>query len=149
MERVVADSNVLVKWFIPEEYSEYAKLMRDNHLLGRIEVVAPIYALLEIYNALTKYYIRKILDREKLSKIIHLLHESRINFINIERTILDKALKYSLENHVTIYDAYYIVLAYELKTITYTADEKLLKNLKNKEPRLKHIKDYRYEDKYK
>ena len=143
MERVVVDSNVLVKWFILEDYSEYARLLRNDHLLGCVEAVTPRYALLEFYNALRKYYARGILDREKLAKIVDLFHEVKVTLVDIKRDVLDEALKYSLENHVTVYDAYYIVLAYKLDTLVYTADEKLLKRLEDREPRLKHLKEYR------
>ncbi len=143
MERVVVDSNVLVKWFIPEEYSDYAKLIRNDHLLGCIEVVAPRYALLEFYNALRKYCTRKVIDKEKLTRILDLFHEVKVAFIGVERSILDEALTYSLENHITVYDAYYIVLAYKLNTQVYTADEKLLKRIRDKEPRIKHLKEYK------
>ena len=46
-------------------------------------------------------------------------------------------------NHVTVYDSYYIILAHNLNTELYTADEKLLSKLSNIEFRLKHIKEYR------
>ncbi len=143
MERVIVDSNVVVKWFIPEEYSEYARHLRNDHLLGCIEAVAPRYALLELYSAFRKYYAKRILDLGKLARIVDLLHEARIVLIDIERKTLDDALKYSLENHITVYDAYYIVLAHRLNTLIYTADEKLLKRLINKEPRIKHLKEYK------
>ncbi len=137
MERVVVDSNVLVKWFIPEDYSEYARLLRNDHLLGCVEAVAPTYALLEFYNTLRKYYAKGILDKEKVYKIVGLLHEAKITLVDIERDTLDQALEYSLQNHITVYDAYYIVLAHNLDTVVYTADEKLLKRLGKREPRLK------------
>ena len=143
MERVVVDSNVVVKWFIPEEYSEYAALLRNDHLLGCVEASAPHHALLEVYNALRKYYAKGVLDEEKLARIVDLLHEARIVFTSIEREALDEALRYSIENHITVYDAYYIVLAHKLDTLVYTADEKLLKRLAGREPRVKHLKEYR------
>ncbi len=142
MGRVVADSNVIIKWFIIEDYSEYAKMLRNDHLMGHVEVVLPIYALLEIYNTLRKYLIRGFIREEELYKIIELLHEVRIHFMEITRDLLDEALSYSIKNHVTVYDAYYIVLAHKLNTVFYTADEKLLKRLEGKEPRVRHIKEY-------
>ena len=143
MERVVADSNVLVKWFIPEKYSEYAKLLRNDHLLGYVEVVAPKHALLEFYNALRKYYARGILDEEKVYKIARLLHEAQVVFVDIEEELLSKALSYSIKNHVTVYDAYYIVLAENIDTIVYTADEKLLERLRKSGERIRHIREYK------
>ena len=143
MERVVVDSNVLVKWFVPEEYSGYARLLRNDHLLGCVEAVAPRYALLEFYNALRKYHALGVIDEGKLFRIAGLLHEARVTFVDIERSLLDEALAYSLRNQVTVYDAYYIVLASKLDTVAYTADEKLLRKLEGREPRLKHLKEYK------
>lgn len=142
MKRVVVDANVIVKWFIPEDFSDEAKLLRNDHLMGYVEATSPTYALLEIYNALRKYLIRGFINEEELRKIIDLLHKSEIKFVEIDREILDKAINYSIENHVTVYDAYYITLAHKLNTTVYTADEKLLKRLEKKEPRIKHIKEY-------
>lgn len=44
---------------------------------------------------------------------------------------------------MTLYDAYYVVLARGLQALFYTADEKLLERLGSREPRARHIKDYR------
>ncbi len=142
MRKVIIDSNVIVKWFIPEDYSEQAKLLRNDHLMGYVEATAPIYALLEVYSALRKYLIRGVINEKELNKITDLLYEVGIRFIGITKELLDKAIRYSIEKHVTIYDAYYIVLAYELDTVVYTADEKLLRRLSGDEPKVKHIKKY-------
>ncbi len=53
--RVVVDSNVLIKWFISEKYSDCAKKIRDDHIRGYVNVVVPAYALLEFSNTLRKY----------------------------------------------------------------------------------------------
>ena len=143
MERVVIDSNVVVKWFIPEEHSERARHLRNDHLLGCVEATAPQYAILEVYNALRKYHARGLLDKVTLAKIIDLLHKTRISLVNLENKTLDEALEYSLANHVTVHDAYYIVLARSLGTLFYTADDKLLERLGAKEPLIRHLKHYR------
>jgi len=143
LERVVVDSNVLIKWFVPEDYSVHARLLRNDHLLGCVEAVAPKYALLEFYNALRKYHALGVIGKDKLYRIAGFLHEARITFADIERSLLDEALAYSLRGQVTVYDAYYIVLARKLDTIVYTADEKLLRRLEGREQRLKHLKEYK------
>ncbi|OYT44555.1 MAG: VapC toxin family PIN domain ribonuclease [Desulfurococcales archaeon ex4484_42] len=111
--------------------------------MGRIEVAAPKYALLEFCNALRKYVIRAIMNEEDALKALNLLLEASITLIDIDKESLINALKYSLMNHVTVYDSYYIILAHNLNTELYTADEKLLSKLSNIEFRLKHIKEYR------
>ena len=32
MEHVVVDASVLVKWFVEEDYTDKALLLRDNHI---------------------------------------------------------------------------------------------------------------------
>jgi len=142
LEKIVADSNVIVKWFILEDYSDQAKLLRNDHLMGYVEVVSPTYALIEIYNTLRKYMVKGLIGEKELYKIIDLLYDVKISFTEITRELLDKALDYSVKNSITVYDAYYIVLAYRLNTVVYTADEKLLRNLRGREHRIKHIKEY-------
>ena len=43
MERkeVVVDASVVVKWFVGEEYSREARLLRDAYASGLIDVAAP------------------------------------------------------------------------------------------------------------
>ena len=47
MERVVTDTNILVKWFIKEEYTEKELLIRGDHIAVYIRIMAPEYAPLE------------------------------------------------------------------------------------------------------
>ncbi|NPA05285.1 MAG: type II toxin-antitoxin system VapC family toxin [Crenarchaeota archaeon] len=143
MERVVVDANVLVKWFVPEDYSEYAVLLRNDHLLGCVEAVAPVYAVLEFGNTVRKYYSLGVVDGEKASKIMRLFWEVRVSLKPIEEGLVWEALRYSMENHVTLYDAYYIVLAHSLNAPMYTADEKLLRRLSGVEDSVLHIREYR------
>jgi len=128
-KEVVADSNVIVKWFIDEEYSIHARMLRDDHLLGRITVVSPKYALLEILNALRKYRARGLLREDHIREIYRLIPELEIDFRAINEEIALKALVYALENSITVYDAYFILLAQSLDTLFYTADDKLLKKI--------------------
>ena len=51
---------------------------------------------------------------------------------------MDEALRYGVENQVTVYDAYYIILARKHDTLLYTADEKILRKLGGGEPRIRH-----------
>ncbi len=142
MNRVVVDSNILVKWFIPEKYSDEACVLRNDVVYGRIKAVVPIYALLEFCNTIRKYVLLKILDGVTAQKIYDLLMSIDLELVSIDRDLVKDALRYSLEKHVTVYDAYYVVLAYKYDCTMYTADEKLLNKLSNVEKRVKHIRDY-------
>ncbi len=143
MSEVVVDSNILVKWFIPEDYHEEAKALLKDHLHGNVIVVVPRYALLEFANALRKYVIKKIIGMNEILTIYRLLVESAPRFVEEKEGLVNKALDYSIRRGVTIYDAYYIVIAQELNTLVYTADEKLLRQLEGKEQLVRHISEYR------
>ena len=136
------DSNIIVKWFIPEKYSQEAILLRDDYLYGRIRVIAPIYALLEYANTLRKYVARKILAKDHAVEAYNLLVEVEIEYEDITSEDTRQALLYSLTNNTTVYDAYYVILAKKYNTVMYTADEKLLATLSNKESRIRHIEEY-------
>ena len=139
---IIADSNIIVKWFIPEEYSEYAVVLRDDHLYGRVNVIAPVYAILEFTNSMRKYVIQGILDKDNAIKALEYLGKASVTYVDIEFDLVREALKYAIENHVTAYDSYYIVLARKHNTVVYTADVKLLDRLKGRESHIKHIIEY-------
>ncbi len=143
MSKVVVDSNVLVKWFVPEDYHEEAKILLQDHLYGDVTVVAPRYALLEFTNTLRKYVIRKLIDVSKIRNIYELLIESAPQFIEEREELVRQAMDYSIQKGVTVYDAYYIITSHELNTVMYTADERLLRQLEGKEQVVKHIREYR------
>ncbi len=147
MMKVVVDSNVMVKWFVEEEFTECAERLRDDHLRGAIDIHAPAYAIIEFSNALRKYVQRGIVTQENAEKALKLLTNFDIAFkvLNPERDkeLIRGVLRYSMKNHVTAYDVYYIMLACDLGTTFYTADEKLLRKLSDiKEERVKHVCDY-------
>ncbi len=140
--RIVVDSSVMVKWFIPETYSEEALKLLEDHLHSYTEIVIPSFAFLEFCNAMRKYFIRGIVSKQRAAEAYSLLNEIELHSISITRDMVKKALEYALETHVTLYDAYYIVLAKNLKTVFYTADEKLLSRLSSFEPLVRHVADY-------
>ncbi len=142
-KRVVVDSNILVKWFIPEDYHEEAKALLEDHLYGRVEVVIPRYAVLEFANVLRKYRIRGIIGEREMREAFDLLVESAPVMMEENEELVRKALDYSLEMSLTVFDAYYVVLARELEAILYTADDKVVRQLVGKEPSVKHIREYR------
>ena len=143
MERVVADANVLVKWFVEEEYTEQALNLRADHIAGCVEIVAPAHALLEVADALRKYAARGILAASDVVEAVETLLGFGIEFAAIDRQGVLEAVKYSLERGVTAYDAYYIVLAHRLGAPFYTADRKLLDRVKEHESVARHIGAYR------
>ena len=139
---VVVDSSVMVKWFIPEDYHEEAKALLRDHLMGEVTAVAPKYALVEFANALRKYLIRGLIDRANVGTIYGLLLESSPRLIDEDGGLVRRALEYSLREEITVYDSCYVMVARELETAFYTADERLLRRLRGRERVIRHIREY-------
>ncbi|BES82850.1 type II toxin-antitoxin system VapC family toxin [Pyrodictium abyssi] len=140
--RVVVDASVLVKWFVPEEFSDKAEAILNDHLDARVAVAAPSYALLELANALRKYVVRGVMGPGEAGEAFSLLLEMDVEFVEVDGELAREALGYAIDNGVTVYDAYYIVLARRLGTVFYTADEKLLRQLRGREPVARHVSEY-------
>jgi predicted nucleic acid-binding protein len=143
MEQVVVDANVFVKWFVEEDYTKEALLLREDCIAGHVKILTPIYALLEVADAFRKYVARKIINANDAIEALNILQEFSIGFLDLDRNLLTEALKYSIENHLTVYDAYYITIARKFNSHFYTADEKLLSRIQATENIVHHIKDYR------
>ena len=65
------------------------------------------------------------------------------DLVDVERKLVTETLKYGVEKSITVYDAYYIILARNLNSPFYTADEKLLNRIQAVESTIHHIRDYR------
>ncbi|UNQ73784.1 type II toxin-antitoxin system VapC family toxin [Infirmifilum sp. NZ] len=138
---VVADASVLVKWFVPEDFYEQAWALRDDHLFGRVRVVAPCTAPVEVASALRKYVARGFLDAGRALRALELLWRTEVGLVGVDEGLLRAALEFSLARGVSVYDALYVALARSLGTVVYTADERLLRSLGGEEP-VRHIRDY-------
>ena len=59
---VVADASVIIKWVIPEDYSEHATRLLDDHLEGRVAVHTPRPDPLEAAGAPTEVRAPRAVD---------------------------------------------------------------------------------------
>ena len=138
----MVDASVVIKWLVPEEYSGEALRLLDDHLEGRVVAAAPSYSVLEVANALRKYVARGLLGEPEAWEAYGILLDAGLELHEVEGEAAGEALRYALENSVTVYDAYYIVLARRLGAVFYTADERLLRRLRGREPSARHIAEY-------
>ncbi len=143
MEHIVVDANVLVKWFVEEDYTDKALLLRDDHIGGCAKIIIPIHALLEVGDALRKYAKLSYISPNDAIEALNILTEFNLTIVDIVKEALTDAISYSIENSITLYDAYYVILARRKAARFYTADEKLLKKLSRLEPHAYHLKHYK------
>ncbi len=141
MERrqVVVDASVVVKWFAEEEYSREARLLRDAYVNGVIDLAAPSLLPYEVLNAL-KY--SGAFGEDELKEVARTLDDFQFTLFNLEGDLALKVIEIAMRKGVTMYDASYVALAQVLSTEMYTADEKLLRKVRDLSF-VKHITEFR------
>ena len=70
------------------------------------------------------------------------LQEIEINYVKTDWDILEDALSYSLKNNISLYYAVYVVASKRLGANIVSADQELVKSLKNKEPNIINVSNY-------
>jgi len=141
MERkeVIVDASVVVKWFVEEEYSREARLVRDAYANGLIDIAAPSLLPYEVLNAL-KY--SGAFGEEELKEVAKTLEDFQLTLYNLEGKLAEKSVELAMRKGITIYDASYVALAQILNTELYTADEKLIRKVRGLNI-IKHIAQFK------
>ncbi|RLE95894.1 MAG: PIN domain nuclease [Thermoprotei archaeon] len=141
MERkeIVVDASVVVKWFVEEEYSREARLLRDAYVDGLIDITAPSLLPYEVLNAL-KY--SGAFGEEELEEVAKTLEDFQFTLLNLQGELAAKSIEIAMRKGLTIYDASYLALALILGTMLYTADEKLIRKAERLDV-AKHIAQFK------
>ncbi len=137
-KEVVVDASVVVKWFVKEEYSREARLLRDAYVNGFIDLVAPTLLPYEVLNAL-KY--SGAFGEDELKEVAKVIDDYQFTLYNLEGEFAKKAVELAMRKGITIYDAAYVALAEVLNTVVYTADEKLIRRVRMP-IRVKHVLEF-------
>ena len=136
--RVVVDASVVVKWFVEEEYTREALMLRDSYREGLVDLIAPSLLPYEVLNAL-KY--SGAFGEDELREIADILQSLQITLYNLEGDYSATTVSIAMKKGLTIHDASYVALAVGEQATFYTADEKLLKKIADLNVG-KHIRDY-------
>lgn len=135
MSEIVIDASIVVKWFIEENNSDKARLLRDKFIDGKIELIVPSLLYFEVLNAL-KY--SQLFDPSELDDAGESLEKYGFKVITIKNEIRENMIKVAVDHDMSIYDASYLGISIVLEKIFCTADEKIIKKLPAKLK--KHIK---------
>jgi len=125
---MLIDASVILKWFLDEDDSDKAKVIKDGHISGDFTVVIPDIAIYEIGNAL-RYASEFSID--DVNRSIEELYELSLDIIAPLPDICNVATEIAYQNNITFYDAFYIALAKELELQFFTADAKLYEKTKH------------------
>ena len=142
MIELVVDASVVVKWFIEENDSEKAILLRDMFIEGKVKFFIPSLLYFEVLNAL-KY--SQLFDLRELNDAGESLENYGLKVVAIKDELRKSMIKIALEHGLSIYDACYLGLSIGLDKLFCTADEKIIKKLplalKGKVKSLKQINE--------
>lgn len=127
---LVTDTNVAVKFYLPEGGHEQAVVLLEAAETSAVELLAPATILAEGFNALAQQQRRGLLDEEEARGGWEKLLTAPIYTYAIE-DLIERAAQMARETGVIVYDALFLALAEEAGTVVATADYQLLEALKN------------------
>jgi predicted nucleic acid-binding protein len=121
VREVVLDASVLIKWLSDagEQKAEAARALEVEYRRGEIQVVVPYLLFLELINVASQ---RWAWPPERLIEMVGALRAARFG---IGRPPLDR-VAYWAGRGLTAYDACYVALAEDRRTVVITADERIL-----------------------
>ncbi|MCH4816280.1 MAG: type II toxin-antitoxin system VapC family toxin [Saccharolobus sp.] len=134
----VVDASVVIKWFANENYSRESLILKEAYVKGLEDLSAPCILPFEVLNGLKYTY---NLGEKELEEVGKILTDFQITLYGFE-DMLSEIIPLSSKYGITIYDAAYIALGKVLGDKVYTADEKLLRKVKELHFII-HIKDFK------
>ena len=121
-QKKVVDASVIVKWFMEEDNSDKARILRNEHVTGKTILVIPELAIAEVINAL-RY---KKFEKEKLKEVNKILWEFEFKIERLNENLMQKTIETALQRSLTIYDSVYVALAHLHGVPLITADKEIV-----------------------
>lgn len=135
----VLDSNIALKWVLPEPDSAKAELLRDDYCNAIHELLSPDVFQVEIAHALTR--------AERQGRIA--VSQAGLFWADIMSTpprqyssgsLMPRAIEISSSMRIGVYDCLYVALGEREGCEVLTADDKLVNSLQKQFPFIKHLK---------
>ena len=130
MTKGVLDTSVLIKFVLPEDHSDAARNIIEQHLSSVLEFSAPEYILVEAANVLWKRVTRNHLLPGEAVQALNSLRQIGLMLVP-ESQLLDDALMFAANTNIAVYDALFCVLAHQQQVPLITADLPLVARLRN------------------
>lgn len=128
--KYVLDSNVALKWVLPELGSSKAIRIRDEFRQGLHELSSPDIFAVEIAHSLARAERRGIIQpSEGAMKMADIFTFMPALFPHLP--LLPRAFALSSHARIGVYDCLYVALAEREGCTLLTADDRLVKNLKS------------------
>ena len=137
MTAYIVDASVVAKWLLPEPDHHRAKLLIDSPCSLR----APDLIMPEFASILLKRIVRQELTSDECGELLQRFLDEYLDIrvrVIPSRLLVHKALQIAREERRSLYDSLYLALAVQARCQLITADEKLVKGIKDKQLK-KHL----------
>ncbi len=134
MGKIVVDSSVVIKWFVPEPLSAESRRVLDGYQSGSFMLIAPDLLAAEIGNIVWKKYRFQGLAKADAEQIITSFREVDIEFTPAAE-LLSEALRIAMIHERTVYDSLYIALSERENCDYITADKTLVNEMSKSFPK--------------
>jgi len=134
MGKIVVDSSVVIKWFVPEPLSAESRRVLDGYQSGSFMLIAPDLLAAEIGNIVWKKYRFQGLAKADAEQIITSFREVDIEFTPAAE-LLSEALRIAMIHERTVYDSLYIALSERENCDYITADKRLVNEMSKSFPK--------------
>lgn len=141
MDDLVIDTSVAIKWFFLESLSAEARRILDAYEIGSVRFLAPDLLNAEFGNILWKKHLFQGLAANDADDILIKFRHLRFTFISTEELLPD-AYQIAVTHKHTVYDSLFLALAVREGCQIVTADEKLVRTLRQSFPNVVSLLDW-------
>ena len=135
---VIIDTSVAYKFFDPDEQEHKIALnILNSHLTGQEVIIIPDLLLYELANA---WSTKTRVTDSQINTNLSDMKEYKLTIENVSFELIAEAIEFSREYKISVYDAFYAVLAKKNHCNLITADEKFAGRVN--QPFIKKLSDY-------
>jgi len=136
---VIVDASVILSAFFPDEQQAQAQALIRDHVIGRVELIAPSLLLYEVTNAVVCATRRGRINNEQAKSILSSFEGLRIA---LRPVTWQHMLPLARRFHRTAYDAAYLALADTSDQPLCTGDSRLYNAVRQHLDHVLWIEDY-------
>jgi predicted nucleic acid-binding protein len=131
--KYVLDSSAALRWVLPEVHSDKALVLRDEFFKAIHQFLSPDVFAVEIAHALTRAERQNRVTAGQAMSLWADVMSTPPRFFEA-RPLLPRAIEISSAARIGVYDCLYIALSEMENCELVTADEKLIRNLRQRFP---------------
>jgi len=139
---ICVDSNIAIKWLVPEEHSDRARALLDAALSGQEAIVAPPLLPVEVSNALRQRLRSQIMTLEEALDFLRQFSRFPVTLVSPAQ-LHERALRLAHQFGLpAVYDAHYLAIADIFRCEMWTDDQRLLRGLRGRFPFARWIGEF-------